>query len=245
MVNDVVPEVPLLKRAKRVLPPSWGPLLLVLACYGGMAIVLFTHSVLAAVNGELSLVDGDDILTRLKWDTLVFDALDFGLVLIALAFAGRPRRHPAAWHRLGTWLCSVPGFAFFLGINLAYSLTLRELFRDYLPKDQELVTLGLDREAWWAIALICIQPAIVEELFFRYLLLGHLRSHMGLNGAVWVTAVLFGMAHLGNVGGWPVLILVGAGLGYARVLSGGMALPMLLHFFHNLAVLAVESEMKP
>jgi len=243
-VNEAISEVPKLKRAVRVLPPSWAPLVLVLFCYGGMAMVLFAQSVIDARYGEQILSETDDILTRMKWDTIVFDALDLGLVLIALVFAGRPDRYPAAWHRGLTWLCSVPGFAIFLGINLAYSFTLRELLKDFLPKDQELIMLGLDRDAWWAIVLICIQPAIVEELFFRHLMHGHLRSHLGPHSAVWVTAVLFGMAHLGNVGGWPVLIIVGAGFGYARVLSGGMMLPMLLHFCHNLAVLAVEAELK-
>lgn len=244
-MTEDVPEVPLLQRARRSRPPSWAPLTLVLACYGGMAMVLFTHSVVDALHGEWAMMDGDDILNRMKWDSIVFDLLDLGLILIALAFAGRPERFPPAWHRGLTWLCSVPGFAVFLGINLAYSFTLRELLKDFLPDDHEFVMLGLDKDAWWAIVLICIHPAIAEELFFRHLMLGHLRSHMGLHGAVWVTAVLFGMAHLTNVGGWPVLIIVGAGLGYARVLSGGLLLPILLHFFHNLAVLAVQAEMKP
>ena len=52
--------------------------------------------------------------------------------------------------------------------------------------------------------------------------------------------MIFGMAHLGNVPGWPVLMLLGAGLGYARVYSGGLTLPILLHFLHNFAVLLID-----
>ena len=90
---------------------------------------------------------------------------------------------------------------------------------------------------------MCVQPAVIEELFFRHLLLGHLRPHVGMHGAVWVSAVGFGMAHLGNPVGWPVLILLGAGLGYARTLSGTLALPIALHFLHNLCVLALNDAM--
>ena len=77
------------------------------------------------------------------------------------------------------------------------------------------------------------------------MLYGHLRPHIGMHGAVWLTAVIFGMAHLGAIAGWPVLILLGAGLGYARVYSGGLALPILLHFLHNLAVLGIDHLMHP
>jgi membrane protease YdiL (CAAX protease family) len=63
---------------------------------------------------------------------------------------------------------------------------------------------------------------------------------MGDHGAIWVSAVMFGLLHLYNPLGMPMLIVVGAGLGYMRLVSGGMLLPMLMHGFHNALVIALE-----
>ncbi len=91
----------------------------------------------------------------------------------------------------------------------------------------------------WFLA-VCVQPALMEELFFRYLALGVLRSSVGVHTAVLVTSVMFAMAHIGAPLGLPVLFVLGIGLGYARVASGGMLLPMAMHFLHNAAVMAIE-----
>jgi membrane protease YdiL (CAAX protease family) len=40
----------------------------------------------------------------------------------------------------------------------------------------------------------------------------------------------------------PVLIICGAALGYMRIMSGGMFLPMLMHGCHNAAVLMLEGK---
>src|SRR5205814_1772114 len=92
----------------------------------------------------------------------------------------------------------------------------------------------------WAIATICIQPAIVEELFFRYIALGTLTRVMGIAGALCVSSVMFGMAHSSVLLSIPILTVVGAGLGLVRVLSGSILLPMLLHGLHNAVVLYLE-----
>ena len=49
--------------------------------------------------------------------------------------------------------------------------------------------------------------------------------------------LFFAAAHLGQLIAFPVLFLLGGLLAYARVYSGGLALPMVLHFLHNFAVL--------
>jgi membrane protease YdiL (CAAX protease family) len=90
------------------------------------------------------------------------------------------------------------------------------------------------------VLLICVQPAIVEELFFRQMTLGVFRKSMNLHLAVWATAGLFAFAHLTNPFGMPYLFLAGAMFGYARV-YGGLPLAMVLHFLHNLAVVSYEA----
>ncbi len=52
---------------------------------------------------------------------------------------------------------------------------------------------------------------------------------------------MFALAHLYNPLGLPFLLLMGIMLGYARAYSGGLLLPMLMHFGHNFAVLFLES----
>jgi uncharacterized protein len=162
------------------------------------------------------------------------EALDAVLVLFALLMIGRPpalgRR--SICRRLIAWLAAGPILAATLGLNIGYHLALRHLLPT-LPSRE-----GHDFSAW-NLLLVCVQPAIVEELFFRYLALGTLRRVLGTHGAVWVSAVMFGMAHIFVLPSIPLLTLLGVVLGYMRVWSGGMTLPITLHFLHNLAVLAL------
>ncbi len=90
-----------------------------------------------------------------------------------------------------------------------------------------------------AILLICIQPAIVEELAFRGLILPSLAETMSVNAAIVCSACLFMILHL-SIPSMPFLLLLGAVLGYLRVKSGSIYPPILLHFCHNLLVLLAE-----
>jgi uncharacterized protein len=183
---------------------------------------------------------GEDMLedeTDPRWPILVaVEVVDAGLVLFALFMIGRPpplgpcsiRRRVIAWTAAG------PVLAVTLGLNVGYHWALRHLL-PMLPSGD-----GHDVSAW-NLLLICVQPAIVEELFFRYLALGTLRRVLGMHGAVWVSAVMFGMAHIFVLPSIPLLTLVGVVLGYMRVWSGGMTLPISLHFLHNLAIIALAA----
>jgi membrane protease YdiL (CAAX protease family) len=162
------------------------------------------------------------------------------LVLAAGVITWRPRPLQGRTEPALAWVAAIPALVAMLMVNFGYGLGLRFVFEVMLgvtPEPDDGTEIGM-RDGWIAVLLICVQPAIVEEVFFRFLLLGHLRTHVGLHAAVWVTSVFFAAAHLGQIAGMPVLLLLGAVMGYARVYSGGLALPMLLHFFHNLAVIA-------
>lgn len=217
------------------------PLLVTLGAFAGMMAVSFGQGVYALFHEpDLPNLGEAQVKDRLVNEMLVFEGLDTAIVVLGILVAGRPLARLAAGHRLATWALAVPGFVVLLGINLGYHQLLKWLVSPYQdPNAPQLIDIGLADGAW-AILLVCIQPAVVEEVFFRFLLLGHLRPHLGTHGAVWLSAVIFGMAHLGNIPGWPVLVLLGAGLGYARVCSGGLTLPILLHFLHNFAVLLID-----
>jgi membrane protease YdiL (CAAX protease family) len=91
------------------------------------------------------------------------------------------------------------------------------------------------------VILMCLMPAVFEEVFFRYLALDSLRRIIGPRSAVFVTAAMFALAHLYNPLGIPYLFLVGVVLGGIRASGGGLLLPMVLHFLHNYAVCFSEA----
>ncbi|HUR52825.1 MAG TPA: type II CAAX endopeptidase family protein [Gemmataceae bacterium] len=167
--------------------------------------------------------------------TAVLGILDGILVLVGIGVVGwtpLPGREDST--RAAAWLIAWPALALLLGLNLLYF----EMLREYLgvPRGKALGGMQLDVVT---ILLVCVQPSIVEELFFRYLALGVLFRVTGLHTAVVVSSVMFAMIHIYNPIGTPYLFVAGVAFGYARV-YGGLALPMALHFVHNFAVTAIE-----
>jgi len=183
---------------------------------------------------------GDD----LQGETLVgillgLEIWDAAVVLVALAMIRVAPGWDADWRgrRLRAWLAAWPLLAGLLAINLAYHAVLRDLLQ--LPDAGE--SYPDVRRLWvWYVGLICVQPAIVEELFFRHTALGSLRSVLSDHAAVWIGATMFGLAHLGQPLSIPYLIALGGLLGYARLGSGSLLLPMLLHLAHNGVVLWID-----
>jgi membrane protease YdiL (CAAX protease family) len=162
------------------------------------------------------------------------EAVDTVLVFIAAVTMWKSSRTepPSANARLATWALALPLLAGLLGLNYLYHLALHS----YIGIQDQAILPGWRRDMLLAIVLICVQPAIVEELFFRRVTLGTLRQAMNAHAAVWISALMFGLAHIGAPLSIPMLTLLGVGLGYVRVASGSLVLPMLLHFGHNLAV---------
>lgn len=139
--------------------------------------------------------------------------------------------------RNGAWVTAFPLLAVLLGVNFAFHAFLRWFAQLPLPPSE---AAEMSKTAWLTLLAVCIQPALIEELFFRRVALDTLHPVMGMHAAVLVSAVMFGMAHIGTPLSIPVLMLLGVALGYARLASNGLVLPTLMHFFHNLAVLGFE-----
>jgi uncharacterized protein len=175
----------------------------------------------------------DEVRTQAWTQVIVVEAIDTLIVLATLAALARrklPRQNiprGPSW----TWLASVAGVFAMLWINQAYHAILLELV-DAPPLEQELA----EQASWLAFVAVCVQPAVVEEVYCRGLLIGALRRFVGSHACVWITAVMFGMMHVSVFLSIPYLILFGAFLGYARVATGTMWIPVLLHFLHNLMV---------
>lgn len=210
-------------------PPLIHPLVVVGVSYalllGSLVLFLFV----AVLRG---VADEDELHAGLA----IVEIADAILTVGALALVWRAAKQKLPEGTVGVaWLTAFPVLFALLCINIAYITFLRELFRPFGAPQPERLKLTLI-----TVMLICVQPAIVEELFFRQMTLGVFRKSMNLHAAVWLTAGLFAFAHLTNPFGMPYLFLAGGLFGYARV-YGGLPLAMTLHFLHNLAVVSYEA----
>jgi uncharacterized protein len=108
---------------------------------------------------------------------------------------------------------------------------------------QDLNTAHGAKLAVLALTALVFAP-VVEELFFRGLLLRSLQRRMSAPAAVAISALAFGLAHVVFDFGSGVVLpaLVGLGMlsGYFAVRTGNLSRSILLHMgFNLLAVLAV------
>lgn len=167
------------------------------------------------------------------------EILDAALVGAALIIVGRAARWPplARVPQAVLWVAALIGVFALVAVNGTYHDALRRYLSMEPARDVIVAATGITP---LVVIAYCVQPAIVEELFFRYLALDTLRGVMPVHQAVFISSLMFGMAHIGVPLSVPMLILVGIPLGYARVLSGSMALPMLIHFLHNAIILVLE-----
>jgi membrane protease YdiL (CAAX protease family) len=170
---------------------------------------------------------------------LVVELVDSMLIVGALLWVGRPPPLPKASRkkRLAAWLLALPVLAVLLAANFGYAWLLRNVL---LFPSVEKMWLAEDGLVGWIVLANCIQPAIVEEFFCRYLALGVLRTVTGIHAAILISSIMFGMAHIFNPLFIPVFIVIGMALGYLRVMSGVLILPILLHFEHNSFIILSE-----
>jgi membrane protease YdiL (CAAX protease family) len=89
-----------------------------------------------------------------------------------------------------------------------------------------------------AVGAIVLAP-LGEELVFRGLLLPSLIPWVGTTAALWISAVVFGGLHWYYGVMTPVIVLFGWVLGWARITSGGLLAPVLLHALINLVPVTV------
>lgn len=189
---------------------------------------------------------GVGVIARLQPEQEVLVALDgIGAVLMAIVVMVCLRRvpatpqdliHPGLASQLCAWVASPLILAALLAVNFAQAQFLRDLIgikHDWI----------LDRQGQyflWFLVTYTIPPAIFEELFFRRLAIDVFARHIDRHSAILIAGVMFGMAHIGQPLGIPYLCLFGVVLGYIRLATGSLYLPMLLHALHNGFVICKE-----
>jgi membrane protease YdiL (CAAX protease family) len=110
--------------------------------------------------------------------------------------------------------------------------------------------LGMTQaQYWWLIASLIVLPPIVEELGYRHFLLTAVPIELSKRlaaVAVFVTALMFWHAHSGYIytpTKW-LMFTLGLVLGWARVATRGLLLPISLHAFAEVVALSSDAVWK-
>ncbi len=155
-------------------------------------------------------------------------------------------REKSAWHRL--WFALESYLAFiplFIGLVFLVAMGL-QLFK-IEPRPQPIFTLYLMESRrpvlgllWFLVILM--GPA-VEELFFRGILYGWLRTRIGVGRALGLTALGFAALHVDPIGFVPIFGL-GILFGWVYERTGWLGAPIAIHTLHNGGMLYLASLVK-
>jgi hypothetical protein len=105
---------------------------------------------------------------------------------------------------------------------------------------RELLGAGLGPAgiALLIVAAVILAP-IGEETLFRGVMLPWLRRFLGVDAAVWVSAVIFGIGHLRYGLALSTVVVYGLVLGWARLQTGNLRASIALHMIINAMVTAL------
>jgi membrane protease YdiL (CAAX protease family) len=109
-----------------------------------------------------------------------------------------------------------------------------------MPKIQYLETFADAGWGWqWSILIVCVMPAIFEELAFRGFIQTSLARVLGDRDAIFASALMFAILHLSMVS-IPHLLVLGIALAVLRLKTKSLYPGMVLHFSHNFLVVLSE-----
>jgi len=143
----------------------------------------------------------------------------------------------------GLWARPTDALCVLVGVGAQYAVVpLVTLFasRDDIEKPVHKITDPVHGAGFVALALVVVVGVpIVEELFFRGLLLRGIQRELNAPAAIVISAVAFGLAHYELVQ-LPALIVLGLVLGWLAVRTGRLGPSIWAHAaFNGLAILAV------
>jgi membrane protease YdiL (CAAX protease family) len=228
---------------------NWSPWTAPAALVAGFALGLFAASIVAAIGGTSANPSHPGTAVALT-DAIVFD---LSLVAAALYFArlrGRLRAADFGFRRipirLGVAAFFAAGIVYYVATAL-YATALHLHGNEKLPS--ELVGKGTAALVGTAI-FVCVIAPMAEELFFRGFFFGALsqlripvgRRNAGTLVAAIVTAIMFGLAHVGSA---PARYLVPLGfLGFVlcvvRWKTRSLYPCMALHSVNNSLALGIN-----
>ncbi len=153
----------------------------------------------------------------------------FGLNLRETLALHAPRPRDLAWGVLAGLLCPLVGIvvAEAQGAVLPVSPEMLKMLSGMIP-DLPTATLFF---------LVAVAPGLCEEMLFRGAILGLLRKSLHPAFAIVLTAVAFGLFHLSLYRIVPTALL-GLLFGFARVRSGSLVVPIVMHMMNNGLIVA-------
>lgn len=219
-------------------PPPTDPAAPVVRLIGFYAAMLATSIVFAMISRARFPIGGDPDEADRVWQLhaiLTFEAIDTAIVLAAWCALRRTARPADPRSPVLAWMAAGPVLALLLMLNYGYHWLLLQLVAS--PPERNLMLQGRE---WLYLIAHALQPAIVEEVFFRGLAIEWFRAVTTTRAALVVSSVMFGLCHIYVPASVPYLIVAGFVFGAARLCSGGLLLPMVLHFFHNFLIILWE-----
>jgi len=136
----------------------------------------------------------------------------------------------------------VNGKKIFFWIFITFLLILLEDFTIYIMGLQNIpdfmlnITYPTELSKWLLVIAIAFFAPILEELIFRgFLLKGFSNSFLGIYGAIVLTSLIWAMIHTQYEWGYLVIIFItGLVLGYAKIKTNSLFIPILMHITFNL-----------
>ena len=95
-----------------------------------------------------------------------------------------------------------------------------------------LMAVSAPWELWWKLILLCVVPAVCEELFFRGFCQTSLAARWGPVPALLVTSFMFAILH-GNPWYVHLYFLLGLLLGWVYMATGMLWAPIVCHLVNN------------
>lgn len=108
---------------------------------------------------------------------------------------------------------------------------------DALEQFSKQMEIIFELETWKVILLISVATPISEEILFRGFFLRSVRESLEITSAILLVGIFFGVAHFSLMIKWIPLSLFGIYLGCVVWMSRSIIAPILIHAFHNTAVL--------
>lgn len=129
----------------------------------------------------------------------------------------------------------IGGLIFYVGIYLIVILAsafLSMLFKESAQNVGDTFNVLVQQPIPLVVLVIAVMPAIGEELMFRGLIYGSLRSKFNAGRAILISSLIFGLFHMSLVKLIPTALL-GACLAIVVEKGGSIFVSMLLHFINN------------
>lgn len=217
------------------------------AAIAGVMLVFFGAQLVAGsalLGADAPALDtpGSDAWHRSQSAVLLAEVVACAFMVLVLAGSGTPldrRRGPGLARGLGVGVVGVLALLPIMTLQLQMGEVLWQWTHPDASPPTHAVLLALDESAWgtWGVvelvlAAVLVAP-LVEELFFRGVLLGALWRHTQLKWfSIVLSSVAFGLVHAQPQDVLP-LITMGSVLGYIRLRCNSLWPCIVLHVLFN------------